>query len=134
MTDQDTSRASRQLPAWARTVRPGWAALLDQLHRDLLVLDAGYRIETFAVKFGGLRITVTDRFDEHGDFDGEFADRATALTDAAETASERTCETCGGAGRIRLRGDGQRTWMQASCNTCRTTRPHHVPTAAPSAR
>ncbi|MEV0445134.1 hypothetical protein AB0I46_40120, partial [Streptomyces spectabilis] len=51
--------------------------------------------------------------------DGEFADRATALTDAAETDSEHTCEACGEPGRIRLRGDGPRVWMQASCGNCR---------------
>ncbi|MFF3327783.1 hypothetical protein [Streptomyces sp. NPDC002889] len=53
---------------------------LERLHHDLLALDAEYRVESFAVKFGGLRITVCDRF-VVGEFDGEFADRATALTD-----------------------------------------------------
>ncbi|MCA1221810.1 hypothetical protein [Streptomyces sp. 8L] len=110
----------QQIPAWAGTVGPGWAPLLDQLHRDLFALDPGYRIESFAVKFGGLRITVADRFPD-GEFDGEFADRTTALTDAAETASENACDECGAPGRIRLRGDGQRVWMQARCETCRTT-------------
>ncbi|MFI9724661.1 hypothetical protein ACIHFE_34410 [Streptomyces sp. NPDC052396] len=116
------SPSDRQIPVWAGTVGPGWAPLLDQLHRDLLALDPGYRIESFAVKFGGLRITVADRF-QGGEFDGEFADRATALTDAAETASENTCDECGAPGRIRLRGDGQHVWMQARCETCRTTLP-----------
>lgn len=126
MKRMDDSRvpepSDRRIPAWADIVGPGWAALLDQLHRDLLALDPGYRIESFAVKFGGLRITVADRF-EGGEFDGEFADRATALTDAVETASENTCDECGAPGRIRLRGDGQRVWMQARCETCRTVLP-----------
>ncbi|WP_157868568.1 hypothetical protein [Streptomyces caatingaensis] len=26
----------RQIPAWTGTVGPGWASLLDKLHRDLL--------------------------------------------------------------------------------------------------
>lgn len=112
----------QQIPAWAGTVGPGWAGLLDQLHRDLSALDPGYRIESFAVKFGGLRITVADRF-EHGEFDGEYADRATALTDAAETASEHTCEECAAPGRIRLCGDGQRIWMQARCEECHSVLP-----------
>ncbi|MFI1184438.1 hypothetical protein ACH4UT_33530 [Streptomyces sp. NPDC020799] len=112
----------RQIPAWAGTVGPGWTSLLEKLHRDLLALAPDYRIESFGTKFGGLRITVADRFD-NGEFDGEFADRATALTDAAETASEHACEDCGAPGRIRLRGDGQHIWMQARCETCRTVLP-----------
>lgn len=121
MTDDTrlTETPDRQIPAWVPTVGPGWTALLDQLHDDLLALDPDYRIEWFNTNLGGLRLTVADRFEE-GEFDGEFADQATALTDAAETASERTCETCGSQGRIRLRGDGPRTWMQSSCDTCRT--------------
>ncbi|MBH1934526.1 hypothetical protein I5Q34_09535 [Streptomyces sp. AV19] len=30
------SPSDRQIPAWAHAVGPGWATLLDQLHRDLL--------------------------------------------------------------------------------------------------
>lgn len=122
MTTEPSRPVERQIPAWASTVGPGWTALLDQLHHDLLSLDTEYRVESFGTKFGGLRITVADRF-EDGEFDGKFADRATALTDAAETTSEHTCEACGASGRIRLRGDGQRTWMQASCENCRAPRP-----------
>lgn len=122
MTTEPTRPADRQIPAWADTVGPGWVALLDQLHRDLLALDTDYRLEEFGTKFGGLRVTVADRF-IGGEFDGEFADRAAALTDAAETASEHTCELCGAAGRIRFRGDGPRVWMQASCEQCRTFAP-----------
>lgn len=116
--ESSRSAAVRQIPVWVATVGPGWAALLDRLHHGLLALDVDYRIESFGTKFGGLRITVADRFIE-GEFDGEFADRATALTDAAETDSEHTCEACGEPGRIRLRGDGPRVWMQASCGNCR---------------
>ncbi|MCX5357316.1 hypothetical protein OG864_00770 [Streptomyces sp. NBC_00124] len=119
MTTDPTTPADRQIPAWAPTVGAGWIALLNQLHEDLRLLDPEYRIERFGTSLGGLRVTVADRFQE-GEFDGEFADQATALTDAAETASERTCETCGSPGRIRLRGDGLRTWMQSSCDACRT--------------
>lgn len=107
------------------TTRPGRATLLDQLHDGLLALDPGYRIERFGKSFGGLYLTVADRFKE-GESGGEFADRGTALTDSAETASERTCETCGGTGRIRLRGDGPRTWMQSSCYACSTLRIRQV--------
>ncbi|MFI5987584.1 hypothetical protein ACIBEA_42820 [Streptomyces sp. NPDC051555] len=128
MTTDHPRPAERQIPAWTPTVGPGWATLLDQLHRSLLDLDPDYRIESFTVRFGGLRLTVADRFQD-GDFDGEFADRATALTDTAETASEHTCETCGAPGRIRLRGDRNRAWMSACCDTCRPHLPPH-PAAA----
>ncbi|WP_405386230.1 hypothetical protein OG596_01450 [Streptomyces sp. NBC_01102] len=114
-----TEARDRRIPTWAPTVEPGWTALLDRLHGDLLALDPDYRIERFGMNLRGLRLTVADRFEE-GEFDGEFDDRATALTHSAETASERICETCGNPGRIRLRGNGPRTWMQSSCDTCRT--------------
>jgi hypothetical protein len=63
----------------------------NRLHHDLSALDPDYRLERFDTRFGGLRIAVAERF-ENGEFDGEFADQATTLTDAAETASEHTCE------------------------------------------
>ncbi|MET9406021.1 hypothetical protein ABZX90_09590 [Streptomyces sp. NPDC002935] len=117
MTTDQTSTSERQIPARASTVGPGWAALLGQLHRDLAALDPAYRIEEFATKFGGLRITTADRF-EGGEFDGEFADRATALTDAAESAAEQTCEMCGRPGRPRFHGDQHHTWIITLCEIC----------------
>ncbi|WP_327389257.1 hypothetical protein OG728_00465 [Streptomyces microflavus] len=42
--------------------------LLAELHRDLLALDAEYHIESSGSKFGPLRVTVCDRFQE-GEFD-----------------------------------------------------------------
>ncbi|MFJ1954557.1 hypothetical protein ACIOGT_25395 [Streptomyces microflavus] len=75
--------------------------------------------ESFGTSLGGLRVTVANRF-QKGEFDGGFADQATTLTDAAETSSERTCETCGHPGRVGLCGYGPRTWMQSSCDTCRS--------------
>ncbi|MFF9510943.1 hypothetical protein ACF1BU_31185 [Streptomyces sp. NPDC014724] len=122
--------AERQIPAWTPTVGPGWAALLEQLHQDLITLDADYRIEAFSVKFGGLRITVCDRFQD-GEFDGEFADRAAALTEAAETESEHTCEACEAPGRIRLGGDGNQAWMQARCDSGCTLIPSSIAVARP---
>ncbi len=120
MTDTNhVTDTSRQIPAWVTTVGPGWTELLDQLHRDLSALDPVYRVEEFGTQLGGLRVSVVDRF-EAGEFDGEFADQAAALTDAAETASEHTCEACGAAGRIRFRGDGSGIRMQSLCEDCRS--------------
>jgi hypothetical protein len=116
MTTDPTSPADRQIPAWIPTVGNCWAALLNQLHGNLRVLDSEYRIERLGTSPGGLSVTVADRFQE-GEFDGEFADRATALTDTVETTAERICETCGNPGLIRFCGDGSRTSMQSSCDT-----------------
>lgn len=124
MTTAPAPTAVRQIPAWTSTVGPGWAALLDQFHRDLTALDPDYRIGQFAAKLGGLRITVADRFVD-GEFDGEFADRTTALTDALVIASEHTCEDCGAPGHIRFHGDGAFTWMRCLCDGCRS-RPRAV--------
>lgn len=113
--DQD-----RQIPAWAPTVGPGWTDLLGRLHRDLLALDADYQLDSFSTSLGGLRILVADRFDQDGEYDGDFADRTCALADAAQVASEHICEQCGAGGRPRFRGDQQRTWIVTVCETCRT--------------
>ncbi|WP_371792911.1 hypothetical protein OG285_31745 [Streptomyces sp. NBC_01471] len=126
MTTEPDRTAERQIPTWAFTVGPGWAALLNQLHHDLTDLDPSYRVEEFATKLGGLRITVADRFVD-GEFDGEFADRTAALTDVATITSEHTCEDCGAPGRIRFRGEGAFTWMRCLCDGCRT-RPQAVAT------
>ncbi|MDT0269479.1 hypothetical protein RM844_24670 [Streptomyces sp. DSM 44915] len=107
-----------QLPAWTESVGPGWAALLARLHQQLFALAPDYRIEKCERGLGGLRICVADRFDDQGDFDGQWADLATQLTDSTETASERTCELCGGAGRPRFRGGGGEVWITALCDGC----------------
>lgn len=110
----------QQIPHWIDTVGPGWGPLLDELHRQLLDLDADYRIETFRTHLGGLRIAVADRFTPgDGDFDGAWTDAATQLTDAAELAAERTCERCGRRGTQRFRGEGRRIWIKTLCEDCR---------------
>ncbi|WP_159001177.1 hypothetical protein [Streptomyces sp. SBT349] len=123
----------RQLPAWADTVGPGWAALLDALHRRLLALAADYRIETCERSLGGLRISVADRFDDHGYFDGHWADAAAELTDAAETAAGRTCEMCGAGGRPRFRGGQHGSWISALCDGCAADARTHAPRPRASA-
>ncbi|MGW5442809.1 hypothetical protein [Streptomyces asiaticus] len=82
---------------------PGWAPLLDRLHHQLAALAADYQIEGFRSNLGGLRLHISDRFDAEGEFDSAYADAATALIDAAEVASEKTCEICGVPGRARRR-------------------------------
>ncbi|MFI7095916.1 hypothetical protein [Streptomyces lydicus] len=128
LTDQSTHSiwSPRQIPAWAHTVGPGWTALLDQLHRDLLTLASDYQLDSLTTRFGSLRIRLADRFDEAGENDGAFIDAATALTDDAETVSEHTCERCGAPGRPRFRGDRHRTWINAICETCRTRPPEQI--------
>ncbi len=122
MTDRIASHAHllRQIPVWIPSVGAGWTALLTQLHQDLAALAPDYQIDTLHSRLGGLRILLADRFDEEGEFDGDFADRAGALIDAAEIASEKTCELCGRPGRPRFHGDQTRTWIITLCQTCRT--------------
>jgi hypothetical protein len=117
-------REDQQLPAWVSTVGPGWAALLERLHLRLLDLAPDYRIERCERNLGGLRISVADRFDQHGEFDGHWADAATQLTDATETASEETCELCGGPGRPRFRGGRHGAWITALCDPCAIAQQH----------
>jgi hypothetical protein len=128
MTEQ-TTLDGQQIPAWARTVGPGWAPLLDRLHHQLAALAADYRIEGFRSNLGGVRLHISDRFDAEGEFDGAYADAATAFIDAAEVASEKTCEICGAPGRPRFRGDRRGTWVQTLCRACPASRtpPHTGP-------
>lgn len=119
MMTEPAPTAERQIPAWASTVGPGWAALLNQLHQNLAALAPDYQIDSLSSRLGGLRIHLADRFDEEGEFDGDFADRAGALTDAAEVASEKTCEQCGQSGQPHFHGDQTRTWIVTVCETCR---------------
>lgn len=111
-------RENQQLPAWADTVGPGWAALLEGLHRQLLELAPDYRIEVCERRLGGLRIWVAERFDVDGEFDGHWMDAAARLTEAAERDSERTCELCGRAGQPRFGGGRHGTWITALCDPC----------------
>ncbi|NGO06520.1 cell division protein SepF [Streptomyces sp. HC44] len=46
-------------------------------------------------------------------------DIAKRILDFSSGVVEHTCEACGEPGRIRLRGDGPRVWMQAGCGNCR---------------
>ncbi|MBC2876430.1 MULTISPECIES: hypothetical protein [Streptomyces] len=95
---------SHGLPVPCDRQVPAWTLLLDQLHRDLLALAPDYRIEPFDTKIDSLRITVADRFQD-SEIDGKSADRATPLTDAAETASKTTCDERGAPDRIRNHGE-----------------------------
>ncbi|MFI6688014.1 hypothetical protein [Streptomyces sp. NPDC050485] len=127
-TTSDSTEAERQIPARLSGTGPGWHYLLQRLHQDLFDLAPDYQLDSLASRFGGLRIHLADRFDEDGEFDGDFADRAGALVDAAEAASETTCEMCGQPGRPRFHGDQTRTWIVTVCETC-----HARPYAEPSA-
>ncbi|MFE4336730.1 hypothetical protein ACFRQM_47595 [Streptomyces sp. NPDC056831] len=133
-----STKAERQIPARLPDVGPGWHSLLERLHQDLLGLAPDYQLDSLARRFGGLRIHLADRFDEDGEFDGDFADRSGALVDAVEIASEKTCEQCGQPGRPRFHGDQHHTWITALCDTCharpRTPEPSVARLDKPAAR
>jgi hypothetical protein len=119
MSDQSAEVAARQIPAQVHTVGPGWVPLLARLHADLSALASDYQIEDLGAEFGRLRLDLADRFDDLGEFEGEFTDTAAALVDAAVLASQQTCEDCGAEGRPRFRGDQHRTWIRTLCDRCR---------------
>jgi hypothetical protein len=104
----------RQIPSRG-PVGLGWAVLLDQLHRDLLALATDYQLDDFSTYLGGLRILLADRFDEAGESDGGSYGRRDALVDAAEIASEHTCQMCGAPGQPRFRGDQHGIWIVTAC-------------------
>ncbi|MEW2498534.1 hypothetical protein AB0942_34130 [Streptomyces nodosus] len=76
-----STAAERQILARMPDVGPGWRSLLQRLHQDLTSLAPDYQLGSQTSKMGGLRIELSDRFDESGDF----ADRADALVVTAES-------------------------------------------------
>jgi len=94
-----------QIPEWREHVGPGWAPILDELHRDVVALDPDYTVEQVKEKFGSLRAYLTYR-------DPAIA----ALVQAAQQRSAQTCEECGAPGLIRNRRGA--IWLQCLCDTC----------------
>lgn len=90
----------RQLPG------PGWSAIVDKLHRDLLALDPGYTLIQVKEKFGYLRVYVRTQPDVQ-----ELADH---LCGDAARKSAVTCEGCGDPGQLR----DQRAWRLTLCELC----------------
>jgi len=84
----------------------GWYGLIIELERELAALDPNFRVLEVTEKYGTLR----------WDFDCAPAvyDAMAALVDQAESASERTCERCGGAAAL-VEHDG---WYATLCPSC----------------
>lgn len=83
-------------------VGPGWWPLIEQLHRDILAIDADYRLDQIKEKFGILRFYASsERWGE-----------ASALISAAEAKSATLCERCGASGEMRSEG----WWMKTLCD------------------
>lgn len=81
----------------------GWYPILARLEERLNQLDPDYRVHQIKEKFGTLR------FYWEGDIpDGD------AIVDEAEAESARTCELCGGPGRLRSKGG----WLKTLCTAC----------------
>lgn len=102
----------RQLPG------SGWSAIIDRLHRELLVLDREYELLQVKEKLGTLRF--------YAEFRPEVRQVCQALIDSAETESALTCERCGAPGRLRT----QRRWQLTLCNRCHTFEPAGRPLPA----
>lgn len=112
----------QQIPSYLAEIGAGWRPRLLRLHEALMALAPDYRVEQVALRLGGLRIYLADRFQEDGEFDGAWADAAEDLVHAAEKAIESTCESCGSPGRIRFHGGQHSTYLRALCHECHTAR------------
>lgn len=85
----------------------GWFALLNELSAKLEAINnSSDNPNAIAIqvkeKFGGLRFYVESGTDD-----------VYALIDKAESASRRTCDTCGNEGILR-----QRSWWRVLCDIC----------------
>ncbi|MEV8544365.1 hypothetical protein [Streptomyces sp. NPDC051572] len=121
----------RQLPGLVHLVGPGWVPLLARLHLQLSVLAADYQVEKIASRFGRLELELADRFDNEGEFDGQFADVSSALSEAAVLTSQQICEMCGADGRPRMRGEGRGTFIRTLCDRCRVATTTGLPGVSP---
>lgn len=102
MTDMDNSRDN---------VGMGWQPIIDKLSAALALLDPHYETTQVKEKFGGLRyyIRPSDKARE----DETIMWALSALTDAAEAESLRTCERCGKRGTVHVVG----VWRKTLCST-----------------
>lgn len=90
-------------PSWI-SCGPGWYGILLRLHAELVAACPTIRYIQVKEKFAELRVYTTA--------DGD--DRVSALTDAAEQESRRTCEHCGAAGTTRQ--SKQSGWYRTLCD------------------
>lgn len=90
-----------------KDVGEGWRPLVTKLIDDLFELGWDGYVEQIKEKYGGLRF-YCNLPEDLGD---DAIDRAFALIDAAESASETICETCGAAGVVVK----EKGWLRAAC-------------------
>lgn len=109
MISQIENRFIKEYPTWI-SVGQGWHDLLVRLDRQLSAVQPDYEIVQVKEKFGGLRFYTTNVHPEN-------MDTFRALIDAAESESFRTCEECGGHGKI-----GGDHWITTLCDECRRER------------
>jgi hypothetical protein len=84
-------------------VGPGWHPLLDQLHRELMLVDPGYRTVQVKEKFGNLRVYI----------DTAAGDAAWNVISKFENLSSGICEACGKPG-----GHTKTVWIKTLCDDC----------------
>lgn len=92
-------------------VSPGWWAITEMLHAELLFLDPDYEILQVKEKFGGLRYYYTPSNVD----DKDTSDLMDISVRAAEHECDITCEMCGSPGELRSKN---RYWMKTLCNSC----------------
>ena len=88
-------------------VGPGWQALIEQLHADLLAIAPDYQIAQIKEKFGGLRYYV----DCTPEQTWAITEQMDGLINAAEAKSVTICEVCGKPGTLQV----ERSWMKTLC-------------------
>ncbi|SIB34646.1 Uncharacterised protein [Mycobacteroides abscessus subsp. abscessus] len=99
---------SRFATGWPPSVlsgQPGWHGLIVELDRALVEVMPDIQYNEIKQKYGTLRVYV-----EQGD------PRVNALICEAEQRAARTCEICGGPGRLRQRKISR--WLKTLCDGC----------------
>jgi hypothetical protein len=110
----DLARAADEFAA-LQIPGPGWTPILDELHRQLVLLDPGYRLLQVKEKLGHLRV--------YAGFERSVADECQRLVREAEARAARTCERCGQPGQLRQ----DRRWRLTLCDDCHAREPEGRP-------
>lgn len=82
------------------SIGEGWNDLVERLTHAVIRAQPGVKIDQVKEKFGTLRFYVDS-----------FTEETNRLIEAAEIASESTCEVCGKSGTLR-----RRSWMVTLCD------------------
>ncbi|MBD2898400.1 hypothetical protein amrb99_73700 [Actinomadura sp. RB99] len=108
-----TNVADRQIPEYLDHVGPGWRGILMRTHAELVAVLPNYQVAQVKEKYGMLDVHLGAYVDPGtGEFGvtRDLGTRISAILQAAQDESRRTCEVCGEPGK-----ETGREWIRTLC-------------------